>query len=586
MRHWPTSSFLTTILGLLAIFGTLVVGIALRLIDPLSSPVIPAEDPFTHMALVREHIRTGTLNALESDGALYPPGMHAFLAAIWAYTGMSLVDIIRFGPVLFGAIGILGMGLLLWRNMGPISGFVGALAYAVTPEIVFRTSMMAPTALDLAMLPFFLFAMVEVLKGRLGWLLMLAPMALFLVFAHPWIFGILSITVFVLVLLSLFVQWPTHRAPSPSILGATLVFGVIGVGLATTMTTCGGYCGPGLLNFMPDFVSASWAVPLVAIGSMAPAFLVALNPPLVQRIFERDRKPMRSAMRITIQAVLSIGLLIAFYALTAPALAQGMPEQVELARMIGWPVLILGILPLVALPFLRGPMTYLGAGVFLATYPMVIYNVFGSPFWPHRTVVFLALGLAILVGVSAKAITQWGIYVIQTLQRAIPSRRGQPMRGSFVALAALLVALSLGGTVYDATPGPYEGGWYRMYPECEMDAIESIGERLKAEPEAVVITGDWQPRLALASFTSNPERVWFDPAFFYSEERRLDVMAQEDSKGSPVYVIVDRHTEQAVPPEDRAFLDHDPWQQTDSYCAGQGVERPRLAFYEYQGSIT
>ncbi len=576
---------MTTILGILAIFVTIVVGVALRLIDPLSTPVIPAEDPYTHMALIREHIRTGTLSPLDSESALYPPGMHALLGAIWAYTGMSLVDLIRFGPVLFGAIGILGMGLLLWRNLGPISGFVGALAYAVTPEIIFRTTMMAPTAMDLAMLPFFLLAMVEVLKGRLAWLLVLSPMALFLVFAHPWIFGILSITVFVLVLLSLFVQWPTHRAPRPSILGATLVFGVIGLGLATTMTTCGGYCGPGLINFMPDFVSASWAVPLVAIGSMAPALLVAWNPPFIQRFFDRDKKPMRPAVRIAIQSVLSIALLVAFYALTAPALAQGMPEQVELARMIGWPVLILGILPLVALPFLRGPMTYLGAGVFLATYPMVIYNVFGSPFWSHRTVVFLALGLAILVGVSAKAITRWGVAAIHAMQRAIPSRRGQPMRGSIVAVAALLVALSLGGTVYDATPGPYEGGWYRMYPECEMDAIESISEELDAEPDAIVVTGDWQPRLALASFTSNPERVWFDPAFFHSDDRRMDVMAQEDSKGNPIYVVIDRHTEQGIPEGDRAFVHEDPWVERGSFCAGQGVERARLTYYEYQGSI-
>lgn len=586
MRDSFNPSFLTSILGLIAVFATLVVGVTLRLIDPLSSPVIPAEDPYTHMALIREHIRSGTLSPLESNGALYPPGMHAFLAAVWAFTGMSLAEIIRFGPVVFGAIGIIGMALLLWRNLGPVAGFVGALAYAVTPEIVFRTTMMAPTAMDLALLPFLLLAMVEVLKGRLPWLLLLAPMALFFVFAHPWIFGILSITVFVLVLLSLFARWPTDRAPNPSALGATLVFGVIGVGLATTMTTCGGYCGPGLINFMPDFVSAAWAVPLVAIGSMLPAAIVTWNPPLVQRLLTRDRRLMKPAVRITIQSVLSIGLLVALYAITGPALAQGLPEQVELVRMIGWPVLVLGILPLVALPFLRGPMAYLGAGVFLATFPMVIYNVFDSPFWSHRTVVFLALGLTILVGVSAKAITQWGIAAILSLRQVIPWRRGQPMRGSLVAVAALIVALSLGGTVYDATPGPYEGGWYRMYPECEMDAIESIGAELNGDPTAVVITGDWQPRLALASFTSNPDRVWFDPAFFHSEERRKDVYAQQDSKGEALYVMIDRHTEQEVADHDRAFLHDDPWVQSGSYCAGQGVERARLAYYEYQGLRT
>lgn len=156
---------------LLAVFGILAVtvaGVALRLDDPLSSPVVPAEDPYTHMALVREHLRDGSVEPLYESGTVYPPGMHSFVAATWVYTGVDLYELTRLGPALLGGIGILGVGLLLWRVEGPVAAFVGASAFAVAPEIIFRSSMLAPTALNLALLPFLFYCFLEILRGRLG----------------------------------------------------------------------------------------------------------------------------------------------------------------------------------------------------------------------------------------------------------------------------------------------------------------------------------------------------------------------------------------------------------------------------------
>src|SRR5687767_15865135 len=104
-------------LGLILLLAALVVyGLSLRLEDPLSTHVVAAEDPYTHMALVREHLRDGTLDSFNPGGEVYPPGMHALLAAILVYTGEDLYELTRIGPALFGALGLAGVAILLARH--------------------------------------------------------------------------------------------------------------------------------------------------------------------------------------------------------------------------------------------------------------------------------------------------------------------------------------------------------------------------------------------------------------------------------------------------------------------------------------
>jgi asparagine N-glycosylation enzyme membrane subunit Stt3 len=101
-----------------------VAGLALRLRDPLSDGVVPAEDPYTHMALVRGHLHDGSLDPLNERADLYPPGLHAIVATWWVATGVDLDVAFLVGPAVLGAVGILGVALLLWRNAGAAAAIV------------------------------------------------------------------------------------------------------------------------------------------------------------------------------------------------------------------------------------------------------------------------------------------------------------------------------------------------------------------------------------------------------------------------------------------------------------------------------
>jgi hypothetical protein len=573
-------------LATLAIASAVAVGFVLRLADPLSSPVIPAEDPYTHMALVREHLRTGSLDPLYPNSGLYPPGLHAFLAAAWAYSGVDLYQVVLLGPVFLGAIGVLGMALLLARNQGPLAGFVGALALAVAPEAIFRTNMMSPTALDLALLPFYLLALLELLKGRMGWLGVAAPMSLFFVFSHPWLFPILAMAGAAFVLLAWALPWPARFAPL-SWVGVAGALACVGAGLGLTLSTCGGLCGPGLRDVLtlPKDAFFSALPYFVILASLAPLALLA-NPRRRARVAAwRPGTPRPLWVRLAASVLLCVAL---------PALRQGLPEYVDLPRMFGWPIVLLAFAALAMLPFVTSPAANVGAGLFAATYPFVIYNPLHSPFWPHRTAVFLGLGLVILTGVAAGAIAH-GIAVAWNALLARRARRKAkdgaapaphlPPAGSYLALflAVLAVPAVVGGAVYTGTPDGYEGGWYRMYPACEMDALREVAKAADADPAAIVMTGSWEAKLVVASLSSDASRVWYTQGFFTSPGTRDKLEGQFANHGHPVLVVVDRYLKTETPSADTSFLDAPPYHSLGSWCTG-GTGQTRLQAYSNAGA--
>jgi hypothetical protein len=584
----PRTKWVGLGLAIVAIGAAVTVGFMLRLADPLSSPVIPAEDPYTHMALVREHLRTGTLAALYPGGGLYPPGLHAFLATTWSYTGIDLYNIMLLGPVFLGAIGVLGMALLLARNQGPLAGFVAALALAVAPEAIFRTNMMSPTALDLALLPFYLLAVLELLKGRLGWLGVAAPMSLFFVFSHPWLFPILTMTGAAFVLLAWAFQWPSRFAPlSP--LGVAGALACVGVGLGLTLSTCGGLCGPGLRDIVDLPRTAFFnALPyLVMLGAAAPLALLALRPNLRAKVTGWKTAARRP---LWLRLLASAAIAVALYAITMPALKAGLPEYVDLQHMFGWPIVVLAFAALVALPFVSSPAAYAGAGLFAATYPFVIYNPLHSPFWPHRTAVFLGLGLVILAGVAAGALAHgiavaWNAFLERRTRRKVEGgtdpapRVPHPGSHAMLLLAVLAVPAFIGGAVYAGTPDGYAGGWYRMYPACEMDALRDIAKVADADPNAVVMTGDWEAKLVLASLSTDASRVWFTQTFFTLQKSRETTEAQMAHKGHTLIVVVDRYLKVETPDSDTSFLASAPYHSLGTWCSGGGTGQSRLQAY-------
>lgn len=556
-----------------AIATAIAVGVQLRLEDPLSSPVLPAEDPYNHMALVREHLRDGNLDPLNPGGRLYPPGMHALLAAAASYSGIDLYQIMRLGPTLLGAIGILGMALLLHRFEGPIAAFVGALAFAVAPEAILRTTMMAPTALDLALLPFLLYALLEVLRGRLAWAGVAATLCAYLVFAHPWILTIVALAGAVFTVAALAMPWPASRGPPLSPRGFVATVAIVGVAWSLAVWGCAGACGPGFGEILPQGDRLSAFAPLIAGAALLPALILRLAPHSFDWV---SRKPAPRPSLTAPRAVAAACVALVLVLVTVPAINQGMPSNVNLPVMFGWPILLMAAFALVLLPFIPSPASHMGAAILATTYPFVIYNAFDSPFWSHRTAVYLGAGLVMLTGVAAGALARAAVHAVVTRKLAFLAAPRQRARPAFAVMAGLLVAASLGGTVYAATPTEDQTGWYRLYDACELEGLRQVAQAADADPTALIVAGAWQPKLVLAALTTDASRVWFKADFFTSPPERDKMMAD---KSRAVFVIVDDYLAAQKPKPDPSFLWQPPWQEIGRWCAPPAASSPTLFVY-------
>lgn len=557
--------------------ATVFIGIILRLVDPLSSPVIAADDPYTHMALVREHLHTGTMEPLSVGTALYPPGLHAFLAAVWVFTGADLYDIVRLGPVVFGAIGIIGMALLLWRYGGPVAALVGSLGYAVAPEVIFRTTMMSPTAQDLALLPFLFYALLRILEGHLAWTAVAAPTALFLVFAHPWLFGVLAITGAIFLALTFGLPFKTSRRNALSLRGLAVTLAIIGGSLALSLTSCGGLCGRGWRDIVSSMAGYQWTGWFLLLLSFAPlAYLM---------IFRRGAKatltsyPAHRPLPLWARLAVSASIALVLGWVTSVSVTQGMPVQVDLPRMIGWPILLLAAFAVVMVPFMPSRLGHLGVALFAATYPFVIFNPLDSPFWSHRTVAFLAVGLMILAGLAAAAIARWTVRAIVHDGDVTASARSRRSRATFAAVAAGLVLVASAGTVYAATPDGYAGGWYRLYPSCEFQGLQAVASMADAAPATILIMGAPEPKMVVSGLADDAQRFWYAKTFFVDNASREKTFDAFTNKGIPLVVIIDRYAVAELR-EHTDFVDGTEWELIGSWCAGQATGAPRLLAYE------
>jgi hypothetical protein len=549
-RHrWPART-----VGGVGLAGIVLVGLLVRLAEPLSSPVLPAEDPFTHMVRLKAHLHEGGFQAQTPIGDLYPPGMHAMLAAGWAFTGGDLYPLFRFAPVVFGAIGLLGIGLLLWHRVGIVAALAGALAAALAPELVFRTTMMAPTAVDLAVLPFVFYALLEILAGRLAWTGVAAVLVGFLVFAHPWVLGVLAAAGLVFALLAVAQPWPVVDVPRLSSRGFATAMAVLGVGFGLVLSTCGGFCGPGFGEVV-GFGGLQLVAPLVLVLALLPGAFLLVQDRALESL---PANPYRARSRAR---QIGLGLLVALAAagVVAAGWARGLPEFVAPPRMLGWPLLVLAGAGLLAVPFLAGPLAYLAAGLTLGTLPLAVFDLFGG-FVAHRAVVYLGLGLVLLAGVLAGGLTR---AIRDRLADACESRRP---RRALALVPALLVAGAFGATVAAGTPEPYEDGWYHLYEPCELDALREVGDRIGEHPATLAITGDWPPGTVLQAVASAEPRIWYHESFFADPgERATHVDALARSPGT-LYVVEDRHLRHEQDRERRAFLDEEGWRVTGTWC--------------------
>jgi hypothetical protein len=558
-RH---ASRVTMAISVVVIVAAIVIGTRLRLKDPMSSEMLTAEDPFTHMAYVREHLRDGAFDPMNPGGALYPPGMHALLAAIYVFTGFELYEIIRLGAVGFGTLSILGIALLLWRGEGPVAAMVGAVVMAIAPEAIFRTTMMAPTALDLALVPFLLYAILELMQGKLAWIGVAAPLAFFLLYAHPWLFTILTLAGLAFIVFAIALPWPVTRGQKLSAEGLVASIAIIGVCWGLSFNGCFTGCGSGFRDVVTDGKMLAPLAPLIIGISLLPAAIIAFAPRSFNWIVPHNSDRLRP---LAVRLVLSALFLGAFVFVTRPAFEQGMPPFVNLNHMFGNPSLWLGAAGFVLIPFAASPAAHMGGAVALTTYPFVIYNPLHSPFWSHRTAVYLGIGLVILCGVAARTLAYGATQLFFYTRAWIDRRQHRPAtaaRPLYAALIALLVAGAMAQSVYAYSPPPRQN-WYRLYDACQFDALQNVSATADLEPDAIVVTGAWQSKLVIAALADNASRVWFKNDFFTDPEKanRLPFEMQ-----APFYAVVDPELKKSTPSADTEFLQHAPWHLHASGC--------------------
>jgi hypothetical protein len=179
---------LSAVLAWIALGAILALALALRLREPLSSPVMGAEDPYRHME------RTWDLAQGLGFGD-YPVGFTALLLPLTALGPTGFYAAAKFLPPLWGVLFALGTYCLARRGLGRAASLAAALLVAVMPETIRRSDLLFPTALDLALLPWGLLLLLVALDGgpkasRAG--VAAAALGVVLLAVHPWTVALLA----------------------------------------------------------------------------------------------------------------------------------------------------------------------------------------------------------------------------------------------------------------------------------------------------------------------------------------------------------------------------------------------------------
>jgi hypothetical protein len=572
MSRLPAPSRTSMVFGVTGIVLVTLLAAYLRLLEPLASTVLPMEDPWRHMGLTRERLWAGVVGPPETMHH-YPPGLHALMAAVWVYTGADLYHLFLLGPTGAASIGVIGVAVLLWRHLGPLPATIGSLAYAIAPGFILMTSAMRPVMLDFVLTPFLLYVILEAVRGRLRWIPVVAVFPVFFIFAHPWFLGLLTATVLLFVLFVFLV--PTSRPRTPSaLLGHTALIAVFGVALGLNMTGLGGLTYD-MNRLFPTFMRNELAPWIVMAASLLPFLVVLVFPRL--RAWITKRRPQRTLTRLE-RSVMSLLILLTLFAVTLPALYQGLPLHVNPLVSYGWPILALAALGLLLLPFAPGPLQLLGAAFIALLYPLSLYEVFHLEWLPFRLSLFLGIGLVLLGAASIPIITtsikSWSTRLAPWLHSN--TQKNILHRSAVYALPALLVAAPIGGTLYAATPDNY--GWYRIQEECETEAMQEVAHMLNEDPEALMLTGSWQSWLVVVAFTDDATRLWVGHWWMREYEWHYEkwLRQQADRTDSPLYLLVDPHTHDLV--SNLTFLDDHPWQPHASWCPDE-KGRPAVKVY-------
>lgn len=204
-----------------ALAGVALLALALRLKDPLSTPILGAEDPYLFMER--------TWNLLQGwDIWDYPVPGFMYLMAPFAMLGPDVFYwTARLMPAVLGVVAVVGTFFLARHAAGPWPALAAATMVALMPEHIMRTNLLFPTALDLAVLPFLLLFALRAAEGAAWAMVALPTVAFAFLGIHPW-FVLLLLPPVGLFLLIQYVR--THPRPNRAHVGAgAATFAVVGV---------------------------------------------------------------------------------------------------------------------------------------------------------------------------------------------------------------------------------------------------------------------------------------------------------------------------------------------------------------------
>lgn len=294
--------------------------------EPFSSPILGAEDPYLHMVKAWDLVQGRGLPAG------YPPGFVLLLAPFTLLGDAGFYAVARFLPPLFGVVQVLGVYLLCRENLRTPAALVAALIVALMPENIFRTSLLFPTALDLAVLPFAFLFLVRASHGDRRALAWFAIILVALVFIHPWVVALLLAPALVAAVLAM------RAKRDRALLLASL--GVLGA-----------------LALVLAFLPGAW--------NPTPSFLQNAGP----RLWELVRDP---------------------------ASLFPLPLHVNLPAMLAVPVLWLAAVGAAAAIVRRNRLGVLALAWSAFILPFVFVDWFDIWFIPHRSVAYLSFSFAIL----------------------------------------------------------------------------------------------------------------------------------------------------------------------------------------------
>ena len=406
------------------------VAIGVRLQETASSPLIGAEDPYRHMER--------TWDIVQGKGfAEYPPGLTLVLLPFTFLGPDALYVVSMYIPLAFAAVMVLGMFMLGRHYIHPSGGLVAASLMAVMPESIRRTDLLFPTALDLAILPFLLLAVLKVSEGNRRALVPAGLLGGFLMLSHPWVLALALPPLAVFALVMAWRQKPEWRKA------------VVGIGAA------------------------------LALASVVFAFTATRLP----------------------QILGDLGSLAT------------LPAYVDLPAMLTLPALLLGGVGAVLAIRSRDRFSILALLWTALLLPVVLVDWLGLWYVPHRSVVYLAMGIAMLAGVPVAEL-------LRLLKESKPQAQPSVTFGA-VGLALLVV-----------TPtGIGMDPWYRTFSEAEMEAWHEVGDMGK-----YVMTGSWEARAGYRAVTGQAAN--FNPEFFQD-----DFMRQMEERDHPgLVVLMDCHS--------------------------------------------